>query len=71
VIDKSNCFSVDIKVLRSARKKVDFDIYMALTEDSLTKIFSAETGIDYKRLAKYITKGVCELYVHNNDRQNL
>jgi putative nucleotidyltransferase with HDIG domain len=41
---------------------------LKLSDDNVVHVFSRTTGLDYKRLAQYIQKGVKTLYVHPEDQ---
>lgn len=58
---------VDIHSFRNTTRDITFDVYLRLSEDNLTHVFSKTTGLDYKRLAGYIHKGVQELYIRVED----
>jgi putative nucleotidyltransferase with HDIG domain len=58
---------VDIHAFRDATRDISFDIYLKLSETNVAHIFSRTTGLDYKRLAQYIQKGVKTLYIHPED----
>lgn len=62
-------FPVEIKVFRVSPKDITFDVYLKLSEENYAHIFSKSSGIDYKRLAQYIQKGVTHLYVREEDEQ--
>ena len=55
--------AVDIMTFRNATREIDFDVYMKLSSENTAHVFSRTTGIDYKRLAQYIQKGIKELYI--------
>jgi putative nucleotidyltransferase with HDIG domain len=59
--------AVDILSFRNATRDISFDVYMKLSEDNVAHVFSKSTGLDYKRLAHYISKGIKELYVQECD----
>jgi putative nucleotidyltransferase with HDIG domain len=59
--------SVDILTFRKATRDIDFDVYIKLSNDNVAHVFSRSTGLDYKRLAQYIQKGVKELYIRAED----
>ncbi len=59
--------AVDILSFRNATRDISFDVYLKLSEDNTAHVFSKSTGIDYKRLANYISKGVKHLYVKESD----
>ena len=59
--------AVDIQTFRSATRDIAFDVYLKLSEDNMAHVFSRTTGLDYKRLAQYIQKGVKELYIKLDD----
>ncbi|MBI3544869.1 MAG: hypothetical protein HY075_16475, partial [Deltaproteobacteria bacterium] len=56
-------FPVDIRAFRSASKDITFDVFLKLSEDNFAHVFSKSSGVDYRRLAKYIHKGVTHLYL--------
>jgi len=58
---------VDIQVFRTATRDINFDIFLRLSDDNVAHVFSRTTGIDYKRLAQYIQKGVSHLYIRKAD----
>lgn len=58
---------VDIQSFRNATRDISFDVYLKLSEDNMAHIFSKATGLDYKRLAQYILKGVKDLYIRAED----
>ncbi|MGE4231875.1 MAG: HD-GYP domain-containing protein [Bacteriovoracia bacterium] len=60
-------FPVDIRTFRQSLKEVTFDVYLKLGEDNFAHVFSKTSGIDYKRLAQYIQKGVTHLYIRKED----
>lgn len=59
--------AVDIMAFRSATRDITFDVFLKLSDENYAHVFSRTTGLDYKRLAQYIAKGVKELYVRNED----
>jgi putative nucleotidyltransferase with HDIG domain len=58
---------VNILTFRNATRDISFDVYLKLSEDNVAHVFSRTTGLDYKRLAQYISKGVKELFIHPSD----
>lgn len=62
-----NFFPVDIRTFRVASKDISFDVYLKLSDDNFAHVFSKSSGIDYKRLAQYIAKGVSHLFVRCED----
>ena len=60
---------VDIQVFRHSIRDIHFDVYLKLSEDNMAHVFSKATGLDYKRLAQYIQKGVKELFVKTEDEE--
>ncbi|OFZ19886.1 MAG: hypothetical protein A2X94_14605 [Bdellovibrionales bacterium GWB1_55_8] len=58
---------VDIHGFRNATRDINFDVYLRLSEENVAHVFSRNTGLDYKRLAQYIQRGVTELYIHPED----
>lgn len=54
-----------------ANKHIGFDVFIKIGEGKFTKIFSQDTGVDFERLAQYMSKGVKELYVLESDRTKL
>lgn len=59
--------AVDINGFRNATRDIHFDIYLKLSEENIAHVFSRTTGLDYKRLAQYIQKGVSHLYIRPED----
>jgi len=60
---------VDILTFRTATRDISFDVYLKLSKENVAHIFSRTTGLDYKRLAQYIQKGIKELYIHPDDQE--
>src|SRR5689334_9332743 len=60
---------VDIQSFRNATRDISFDVYLRLSHDNFAHVFSRTTGLDYKRLASYIQKGVTELYIRPEDEE--
>ncbi len=60
-------FPVDIKMFRNSAKDITFDVYLKLAEDNYAHVFSRSSGVDYKRLAQYISKGITHLFVREED----
>lgn len=59
--------AVDIQGFRKALRDINFDVYLKLSEGNFAHVFSRTTGLDYKRLAQYVQKGVSELYIKRSD----
>ncbi len=59
--------AVDIQSFRNSTRDINFDVYLKISDDNMAHVFSRTTGIDYKRLAQYIQKGVENLYIHAED----
>ena len=59
--------AVEINTFRNTTKDISFDVYLKLGEDNFAHVFSRTTGLDYKRLAQYIQKGVTELFIKVED----
>lgn len=62
-----NFLAVDIQEFRRGNRDIDFDLYLKLSTANYAHIFSRNSGIDYKRLAQYVQKGVEELYIKESD----
>ncbi|MEW6055393.1 MAG: HD domain-containing phosphohydrolase [Bdellovibrionota bacterium] len=62
-----NFFPVDIRTFRVLAKDITFDVYLKLGDENYAHVFSKSSGVDYKRLAQYIHKGVTHLYVRAED----
>lgn len=58
---------VEIKVFRNTTRDIGFDLFLKLGPDNYAHVFSRVTGLDYKRLAQYIFKGIKELYIKVED----
>jgi len=67
--EKVQFFSIDIENLRNISKDISFDVFLKLGEGNYAHVFSRTSGLDYKRLAQYIQKGVKELYIKEEDRE--
>ncbi len=63
-----NLVPVEIETFRSATRDISFDVYLKLSEDNVAHVFSKTTGLDYKRLANYIQKGVKHLWIKGTDK---
>ncbi|MBL7717156.1 MAG: HD domain-containing protein [Bdellovibrionales bacterium] len=61
--------SVDIISFRNATRDITFDVFLKLSDNNYAHVFSRTTGLDYKRLAQYIQKGVRQLYIRRADQQ--
>jgi len=62
-----NYKAVNITSFRGATRDISFDVYLKLSEDNMAHVFSRATGLDYKRLAQYIQKGVTDLFIRAED----
>ncbi len=60
--------SVDIRSFRNATRDIGFDVFLKISDDNFAHVFSRSTGLDYKRLAQYIQKGLTELYIRVEDQ---
>jgi len=65
---EQNFVAVNILSFRNTTRDIHFDVYLKLSEDNLAHVFSRSTGLDYKRLAQYIQKGVRELFIRRDDQ---
>lgn len=59
--------AVDIRKFRAAMRDINFDVYLKVSEGNYAHVFSRSTGLDYRRLASYMQKGVEELYIRDLD----
>jgi putative nucleotidyltransferase with HDIG domain len=59
--------AVPITAFRGLRREVPVDIYLKLSTQSFARLFSHSLGLDYRRLASYMAKGVRQLYVRAED----
>ena len=66
--ESKDLVAVDINRFRSATRDIEFDVYIRLADDNMAHLFSRTTGLDYKRLAQYIQKGVKTLYIAASDQ---
>lgn len=62
-----NLMTVDIKTFRDATRDIDFDVFLFVSEGNFAHVFSRNTGLDYKRLAQYMAKGVQYLHIRRED----
>ena len=60
---------VDITSFRNATRDISFDVYLKLSEQNMAHVFSRATGLDYRRLAQYIQKGVKQLFIRSDDHE--
>lgn len=60
--------AIPIDRLRKMTRDISFDVYIRLSEDNYAHVFSRTTGLDYKRLAQYIQKGLTELHIREEDQ---
>ncbi|MDR3608208.1 MAG: HD domain-containing protein [Oligoflexia bacterium] len=58
---------IPIETFRSATRDINFDVFLKLSDENVAHIFSKSTGVDYKRLAHYIQKGVTHLFIRAHD----
>lgn len=63
-----NYIAVDIRSFRNSSKDIRFDVYIKLSTDNFAHVFSKSTGLDYRRLAQYIQKGIQDLYIRFEDK---
>ncbi len=59
--------AVDIQTFRNTTRDIPVDVFIKVSDDNHAHVFSKSTGIDYKRLAQYIQKGVKELFIRAED----
>ena len=58
---------VDIRSFRNTTRDIGFEVFLKISDDNYAHVFSRSTGLDYKRLAQYIQKGLSELYIKKED----
>jgi hypothetical protein len=58
---------IEVSSLRGMCRDLTFNMYLKLSEDNMTCLFSTSSGLDYKRLAHYAHRGVKELYIQAGD----
>jgi len=63
----NDLIQVEIETFRHSTRDINFDVYLKLSDENVTHVFSRSTGLDYQRLAQYIQKGVRHLYVRKDD----
>lgn len=59
--------SIDIQRLTKAGRNISCDVFIMRSNNKMTRVFSKESGLDFKRLNQYIDKGVAEVYVQRED----
>ncbi len=64
----NNFLQVDIASFRNVTRDISFDVYPRLSDENIAHVFSKTTGLDYKRLAQYMQKGVQHLYIRKEDK---
>jgi putative nucleotidyltransferase with HDIG domain len=67
--DPSQLITVNIESFRNSTRDINFDVYLKLSDDNVVHVFSRSTGLDYKRLAQYMQKGVAHLHIHPEDKE--
>jgi putative nucleotidyltransferase with HDIG domain len=65
----NNLLPVDISTFRNVTRDINFDVFLRLSDENIAHVFSRTTGLDYKRLAQYMQKGVKELYIRKEDEE--
>jgi len=68
LVTATDLIPVDILALRRFTRRINFDLYLKLSDEKITCVFSRTTGIDYKRLAHYTQKGITHLFIHHEDQ---
>lgn len=68
IVSEQELIPVDILALRKFTRSINFDLYLKLSDEKVTCVFSRTSGIDYKRLANYIQKGIKQLFIHKDDQ---
>ncbi|MBI2711543.1 MAG: HD domain-containing protein [Bdellovibrio sp.] len=68
-IPPDQLMQVDIMGFRHAIRDITFDVYLKISDDNVARVFSGSTGLDYKRLAQYIQKGVKFLFIEKKDHE--
>lgn len=63
----SKYIAIDIHVFRNTVRDIPIDVFVQLSEENYAHVFSRSTGVDYKRLAQYIQKGVKNLFIRSED----
>ena len=66
-VSPEHLIAVDIQGFRNSTRDITFDIFLRLSDENVAHVFSRATGLDYKRLAQYIQKGVKHLYIRRED----
>src|SRR3954469_2575806 len=59
--------AVDITTFRNVTRDITFDVYLKLSDENVAHVFSKATGLDYRRLAQYMQKGVKHLFIRKTD----
>lgn len=68
MISLQELVSVPIESFRRVTRDINFDVYLRLSDENVAHVFSRTTGLDYKRLAGYIQRGVTELWIRKEDQ---
>lgn len=66
---KKQYIAVEIQKFRNSARDISFEVYLKLSDDNYAHVFSKASGLDYRRLAQYIQKGVKHLYVSLDERE--
>lgn len=69
IVPVQSLIAVPIDTFRRVTRDISFDVYLKLSEENVVHVFSRSTGLDYKRLANYIQKGVAFLYICKEDEE--
>ncbi|MCM0607084.1 MAG: HD domain-containing protein [Xanthomonadaceae bacterium] len=59
--------AIPLSSLKQSLRDIQFDVYLKLGEDNYAHVFSRTTGLDYKRLAQYVQKGIREAFIKKED----
>jgi putative nucleotidyltransferase with HDIG domain len=69
MVPAQSLIAVPIENFRRVTRDISFDVYLKLSEENVVHVFSRSTGLDYKRLASYLQKGVTFLYIREEDEE--
>lgn len=67
MISLNELVPVPIESFRRVTRDISFDVYLRLSDENVAHVFSKTTGLDYKRLAGYIQRGVAQLWIRQED----
>jgi len=69
MVPAQSLIAVPIDSFRRVTRDISFDVFLKISDENVVHVFSKSTGLDYKRLANYIQRGVTFLYITKEDEE--